>query len=148
MSRAAGALGPRSGRREPVNQGPGDRFGFELSGGLEAAAAARRAVIAGDGRLPTAVREDVLLLVSELVTNSVRHADLGPEEAIQVEVVCWPQRVRVEVVDPGTEVTPVRPRLSPDTAGGWGLVLVDRIAARWGVGRGPAFTRVWFELEF
>jgi anti-sigma regulatory factor (Ser/Thr protein kinase) len=131
-----------------LNQGPGDRFGFELSGGLEAAAAARRAVVAGDGRLPTAVREDVLLLVTELVTNSVRHAGVGPEEAIQVEVVCWPQRVRVEVVDPGTELTPVRPRHSPDTAGGWGLVLVDRIAARWGVGRGPAFTRVWFELEF
>jgi anti-sigma regulatory factor (Ser/Thr protein kinase) len=131
-----------------LNQGPGDRFGFELSGGLEAAAAARRAVVAGDGRLPTAVREDVLLLVTELVTNSVRHAGVGPEEAIQVEVVCWPQRVRVEVVDPGTELTPVRPRLSTDTAGGWGLVLVDRIAARWGVGRGPAFTRVWFELEF
>jgi anti-sigma regulatory factor (Ser/Thr protein kinase) len=105
-------------------------------------------VVAGDGRLPTAVRDDVLLLVTELVTNAVRHAGVGPEEVIQVELRCWPQRVRVDVVDPGTELPRVRPRLSPDTAGGWGLVLVDRIAARWGVGRGPAFTRVWFELEF
>jgi hypothetical protein len=32
--------------------------------------------------------------------------------------------------------------------GGWGLVLVERIAARWGVGHGASGTRVWFEVEF
>jgi anti-sigma regulatory factor (Ser/Thr protein kinase) len=125
-----------------------DRFAFELDGGVEAPVAARRAVVAGDGRLPTAVREDVLLLVTELVTNAVRHAGVGPGGSLQVELRRWAQRVRVEVVDPGTEFTRVRPRLSRDDPGGWGLVLVDRIAARWGVGRGPAYTRVWFEIEF
>jgi anti-sigma regulatory factor (Ser/Thr protein kinase) len=126
-----------------------DQFAFELNGGVEAAVAARRAVGGGDGRLPTAVREDVLLLVTELVTNAVRHAGVGPDGSLQVELRRWPQRVRVEVVDPGTDdFTRERPRMTRDYPGGWGLVLVDRIAARWGVGRGPAFTRVWFEIEF
>jgi anti-sigma regulatory factor (Ser/Thr protein kinase) len=127
---------------------PGDRFAFQLNGGIDACVAARRAVIAGDGDLPTAVREDVLLLVTELVTNAVQHGGVGSEGRLEVELRLWPALVRVEVVDPGTEFMRVRPRLSREDPGGWGLVLVDRIAARWGVGRGPSFTRVWFEIEF
>jgi len=126
----------------------GDRFAFQVSGGPGASAAARRAVVAGDGELPTAVREDVLLLVTELVTNAVQHGGVGSDCRLDVEVRLWPERVRVEVADPGTELMQVRSRLSGDHSGGWGLVLVDRIAARWGVGRGPSFTRVWFEIEF
>jgi anti-sigma regulatory factor (Ser/Thr protein kinase) len=131
-----------------LSDAPVDRVAFDLVGGLEAAATARRAVVASDGHLPGAVRDDVLLLVTELVTNAVRHAGVGPDESLRVELQRWPQRVRVDVVDCGADLTPVRPRLSRDDPGGWGLVLVDRIAARWGVGRGPSFTRVWFELEF
>ena len=127
---------------------PGNRFAFQLSGGVEACAAARRAVVAGDGDLPAAVREDVLLLVTELVANALQHGGVGPEGQVDVEMRLWPERVRVEVVDPGTDFAAVRPRPSHADPGGWGLVLVDRIAARWGVGRGPSFTRVWFELEF
>jgi anti-sigma regulatory factor (Ser/Thr protein kinase) len=104
-------------------------------------------VVAGNGHLPAAVRDDVLLLVTELV-NAVRHAGVAPDGSLQVELRRWPQRVRVEVVDPGADSTPVRSRLSGDDPGGWGLVLVDRIASRWGVGHGPSFTRVWFEIEF
>jgi signal transduction histidine kinase len=146
--RAASAARQSAEGRTPLIDAPGHRFAFELNGGLEAAAAARQAVVAGDGRLPGAVRDDVLLLVSELVTNAVRHAGVGPDGSLRVELWLWPQLVRVEVVDPGTDVTPARRRLSPDDPGGWGLGLVDRIAARWGIGRGPSFTRVWFELEF
>jgi anti-sigma regulatory factor (Ser/Thr protein kinase) len=127
---------------------PGKGFAFELSGGLDACAAARRAVVAGDGALPTAVREDVLLLVTELVANAVQHAGVGAEASVHVAVRHWPQRVRVEVVDPGTDLAIPRTRVSGDVPGGWGLVLVDRIAARWGVGRGPSRTCVWFEIEF
>jgi two-component sensor histidine kinase len=127
---------------------PGLEFAFELDGGHAAGAAARRAVVDGDGDLPSAVREDVLLLVTELVTNAVRHGGADDDGSVRVELRRWPQRVRVEVVDSGTDVTPVRPRLSRDETGGWGLVLVDHIAARWGVGRGASRTCVWFEIEF
>ena len=128
--------------------GSGDGFAFQLNGGSEAGMAARRAVVAADGDLPGAVREDVLLLVTELVSNAVRHAGVGADGTMQVELRRWPQRLRVEVVDPGSDFTRVPPRSSTDEARGWGLVLVDRIAARWGVGRGPSRTCVWFEIEF
>jgi hypothetical protein len=58
------------------------------------------------------------------------------------------QRVRVEVVSPGSHFRRVRPRSSRDDPGGWGLVLVDRVAACWGVGRGAHGTCVRFEVEF
>jgi anti-sigma regulatory factor (Ser/Thr protein kinase) len=105
-------------------------------------------VVACDGSLPTAVRDDLLLLVTELVTNAVRHAGVGPDGSLRVELRRWPQRVRVEVVDPGGPFTRDQPRLSRHEPGGWGLVLVDRIAARWGFGHRASGTCVWFEVEF
>jgi anti-sigma regulatory factor (Ser/Thr protein kinase) len=125
-----------------------DGLAFQLNAGVDAPVAARRAIVAGDGNLPSAVREDVLLLVTELVSNAVRHSGVGPDGPLEVELQCWRQRVRVEVVDPGTDPTQIRPGRATDDAGGFGLVLVDRIAARWGVRRGPSRTCVWFEIEF
>jgi hypothetical protein len=59
---------------------------FALNGRREAASAARRAVLARNGVLPACVREDVLLLVTELVTNAVRRAEVGPEQSLRVEL--------------------------------------------------------------
>jgi serine/threonine-protein kinase RsbW len=56
-------------------------------------------------------------------------------------------RVRVEVTDPGSGFS--KPRVgppAPDALGGRGLLIVDRLATRWGVSSGSP-TRVWFELE-
>jgi anti-sigma regulatory factor (Ser/Thr protein kinase) len=126
----------------------GEGFSFLLSGGGTAGSEARRAVIAGDGELPPAVREDVLLLLTELVSNAVRHAGVGPGQSMRVVVRQWPRRVRVEVLDPGTDSAQVRLSPSRDESGGWGLVLVERIAARWGVEPGGSGTCVWFEIDF
>jgi anti-sigma regulatory factor (Ser/Thr protein kinase) len=103
-------------------------------------------VAACDGDLPAAVRDDVLLLVTELVTNAVRHAGVGPDGLLRMEFRLWPQSVRVDVTDPGIDFARIRPRSSG--SGGWGLVLVDRIASDWGVGRRTSGTCVWFEVEF
>jgi serine/threonine-protein kinase RsbW len=141
-------IGPRS---DLAGTGAADDargYRFQLAGGPEAASAARRAVAACDGDWPPAVRDDVLLLVTELVTNAVRHAGVGPAGSLEVELWLWPQRVRVEVVDPGSDLVPARPRSKRDGTGGWGLVLVDRIAARWGVGERESDSSVWFEVEF
>jgi anti-sigma regulatory factor (Ser/Thr protein kinase) len=127
---------------------PAPTVAFQLKGGDEAGAEARRALIAGDGELPAAVRADVLLLLTELVTNAVRHSGLRPDESVRVELHQWARRVRVEVVDPGTHFTAARPRARGDESGGWGLLLVDRIAKRWGVGHRASGTCVWFEIEF
>jgi anti-sigma regulatory factor (Ser/Thr protein kinase) len=121
-------------------------FAFSLNGGIEASWEARRAIIAGDGAVPAAARDDILLLVSELVTNAIRHGHVGPDESVRVELKRWPQHVRVEVLHPGPgfEHEPVPP--PSDTGSGWGLVLVDRIAERWGIDSAGGLTRVWFEL--
>jgi anti-sigma regulatory factor (Ser/Thr protein kinase) len=124
----------------------GQSFEFRLDGGPTAAFEARRAVLAADGSLPAPLRDDLLLLVTELVTNAVRHAPVGPEQSIRVAIDEGPGRVRVEVADPGGRFTRAHPRHRPDESGGWGLVLVDRIADRWGVRRTARGTSVWCEI--
>jgi anti-sigma regulatory factor (Ser/Thr protein kinase) len=113
-----------------------------------AAAAARRALLEGNGTLPPAIRDDVLLLVSELVTNAVRHAGAGPERPLQVQLLHRPPRVVVAVADegPGFRWSP-NPSAGSES-GGWGLFLVDQIADRWGVQGAASGSRVWFEIAY
>ena len=85
-----------------------DGLSLELRGGLEAAAAARRALVAGDGAIAPQLREDVLLLMTELITNAVRHGAAGPEETLGVDVRWSQDWVRVEVTDPTLESRPAR----------------------------------------
>jgi hypothetical protein len=56
------------------------------------------------------------------------------------------ERIRVEVVDSGTDFEPPAPPTSGDASGDWGLFLVDQAAVRWGVRPARAGTCVWFEL--
>ena len=90
---------------------------------------------------------DLQLLVSELVTNSVRHASLDPEQRIELRVRVGPGTVRVEVEDPGPGFTPTPRRPSDRRNEGWGLYLVERIADRWGVASGSP-SIVWFEIDW
>jgi anti-sigma regulatory factor (Ser/Thr protein kinase) len=85
----------------------------------------------------------VLLLVSELVTNAVRHA-VG--ETLRLVVMIDDGALRVEVHDPGGGFEPQAPELDPARPSGWGLFLVDELADRWGVDATP-LTRVWFEMD-
>ena len=140
-----------SGRIKSSQSRPKDGLFFELSGGPDAPVAARRAVLAGEEKtpgvqMPESVREDVLLLVSELVTNAVRHAGVGPEHSLQTDIRWRPGWVRVEVTDPSTGSASIGARSEGDGSGGFGLFLVEQIADRWGVRRTPAGTSVWFEL--
>lgn len=92
--------------------------------------------------------ERTRLLVSELVTNSLRHAGLCDEtDGIEVEVTLAEECLRVEVRDPGPGfTTPHRPQPHPDRPGGLGLLFVDELADRWGVHTNDE-TIVWFELQ-
>ncbi|MET9772899.1 ATP-binding protein [Streptomyces sp. NPDC006367] len=85
------------------------------------------------------------LLVSELVTNALRHAT-GP---VGVRLVRHPDGLRgvllVEVSDPLPEPPRARaPRLEDE--GGRGLQLVASSARRWGTRPGGTGKAVWFEL--
>jgi anti-sigma regulatory factor (Ser/Thr protein kinase) len=124
-------------------------FDLELPRELDSAAAARHAVDQLANRLPEDQLGDVRLLVSELVTNSLRHADLAPDDRIRLGVDVDGERVRVEVTDPGKGFEFEGPADDPDTVEGWGLYLVATLSDRWGVSSGDraGSTRVWFELD-
>jgi anti-sigma regulatory factor (Ser/Thr protein kinase) len=122
---------------------------IELSGGPHAVRAARHAIerLADREQLPRI--EDLRLLVSELVTNSVLHGGAGPDDCVWVHVERPDGCVRVEVCDDGQGwANPVRSTSldSGEPPGGWGLVLVGALADRWGV-EVDSTTCVWFELE-
>lgn len=125
---------------------PAEHIHVRFAPGPDAAASARNALLALDGRVDPGAMEDVRLLVSELVTNSVRHADSGAGQTIVLDVRAQRGTVRVEVCDDGIGFEP-RPR-EPDQskAGGWGLYLVEKLADRWGVMRNH-ITKVWFEID-
>lgn len=113
----------------------------------EAAATARRQV----GRLTRGLREvrrsDAELLVSEVVTNALRHSGVDAHGSIDLQIVRSRRGLRVEVRDPGPGFICGAPALpDPDEAGGRGLYLVAALADRWGVER-EGRTLVWFEIE-
>ena len=91
------------------------------------------------------VAEQVKLLVSELVTNSVRHAGMVPTEAVEVSAAFAGGAIRVEVRDPGPGFD-LPPAAQPEDIRGRGLVLVEGLADRWGIARGER-TTVWFEID-
>ncbi len=121
---------------------------LELPRDLNSAAAARHAVDGLAGSLPEEQLGDVRLLVSELVTNSLRHAEMRPEESIKLHVDIDDGRVRVEVSDPGQGFELEGEADQRDTVEGWGLYLVATLSDRWGVERREgASSLVWFELD-
>ncbi len=119
---------------------------FELTGGPYAVTAARLALSDIDDLVDESLAFDVRLLVSELVTNSVRHAQIGSEDSIGLQVTVDEQQVRVDVVDRGPGFEPPEHDPTADDArdNGWGLFFVTQLADRWGVEREEG--RVWFEI--
>jgi anti-sigma regulatory factor (Ser/Thr protein kinase) len=118
----------------------------EIRNGAAAPGSARRAVGKLSDRIPQTRLEGLQLLVSELVTNSVRHAGMGPDGRIRVRVRVARNRIRLEVTDGGPGFVP--PKLEPSvySESGWGLFLVDQLSDRWGVRSRPT-TCVWLELD-
>lgn len=107
---------------------------------------AREAVSSAlEGRVPAEVERDVVLLVSEVVTTSVRHARPETQGQIGLVVSLRDDRVRIEVSDGGPGFDPqVRP--SREGPSGWGLYLVDYLADTWGI-TGDGSNALWFEFD-
>jgi anti-sigma regulatory factor (Ser/Thr protein kinase) len=87
-------------------------------------------------------QDDAVLLVSELVSNVVRHV-VG-QLAMRVEVALSGSGLRVAVVDSST-VLPAMASRGP--LGGYGLGLIAAVADRWGSEEHTHGKRVWFELS-
>jgi anti-sigma regulatory factor (Ser/Thr protein kinase) len=93
------------------------------------------------------VLDDALLLVSELITNSVRHCGAPEGDDLVVRVKVWREACRLEVEDRGCDkaITPRHP--DPAAGSGMGLNLVEMLSEHWGVIRtAEGRTRVWAQL--
>lgn len=93
------------------------------------------------------LHDDVLLLISELITNSVLHG--GPPIVLALE--CDEQVLRVRVRDGSTTMPPGATPSDPDDESGRGISLVDLLTDTWGVQpvedeHGPG-KEIWFELR-
>lgn len=113
---------------------------LELHRDEHAPAAARRAIDDLREGLDPQTHAEARLLISELVTNSVRHG-AGQSVVVLIDAEL-PEVLRCEVIDEGAGFVP-RAR-EGRTVGGWGLEFVEKLAQSWGVREGS--THVWFEL--
>ena len=114
------------------------RVSFPLTATAPASA---RHWFAEQARLPVDVSDRIVLLLSELVANSVSHSGLQEPDEVEVAVRKIPGGLHVEVVDEGVGIdASVLPR--PDH---YGLLFTERMADRWGYTNDP--TRVWFEIN-
>lgn len=107
--------------------------------------AARHVIDGLAGQLSEDIVERFRLVVSELVTNAVRHA---PEPARPIRILAHIDErvIRVDVIDRDDWLDVPEPPPVPEPEAEWGLFLVDRLTDRWGtnVRRGSG---VWCEFD-
>ena len=130
---------------ESSDQTSGSKVELRLPSSPQAAGMARTAIYPLRRAAPEVV-EDVLLLVTELVTNSYRHAGMAQSGWIGLQVIARRDLVRVEVRDEGPGFRVTRRTVGADVGGGWGLHLIDYLTDRWGVAHNGQ-TCVWFEID-
>lgn len=120
------------------------RLQMRMRPGPQAAGEGRHALDRLSGVVDSDQLDTLRLLVTELITNAVRHG--GCAEWIELGVEIYPDLVFGEVLDCGSGFRrPTEPQPHRDRPGGWGLCLVDQLADRWGVALDDA-TCVWFEV--
>jgi anti-sigma regulatory factor (Ser/Thr protein kinase) len=108
----------------------------------EAARLARHEIVA---RAPSDdISRTAQLLVTELVANCIRHADMDPRDG---QIVLYGRmavdHVRIEVADTGAGFDPDDDEATP----GLGLRLLDKLATSWGTAHSERGFRVWFEID-
>jgi anti-sigma regulatory factor (Ser/Thr protein kinase) len=87
----------------------------------------------------TGQHEDVLLVVSELVTNALMHGAGAPVLRMTKEAT----HIRIEVGDSSEEAPKAR---EPGPADGWGMHVIGRLSSRWGISHREGGKVVWCEL--
>ena len=119
---------------------------FELPPRTDAVPTARSALDPLRDAISAETLDDARLLVSELVTNAIRHAELGSDDVIEVSAAVVDGVLHVAVRDGGVGFRSSPRPAEPRDVGGWGLYLVSEIADRWGTSQ-DGRTEVWFELR-
>jgi anti-sigma regulatory factor (Ser/Thr protein kinase) len=133
---------------EPVDLGGHEvvsRLHMELKAGPQAVREGRHALDPLEGAIGEEELGNLRLLVTELVSNSVRHSQSTSWIGLDVDI--YSNSVHVRVTDRGPGFVPdEHPQPHADRPGGWGLCLVDILSDRWGVIR-DGLTSVWFEMD-
>ena len=124
--------------------------GFELTlwfaGVTQAPSSARSALSALEPHVGNDRLQSLRLVVTELITNSIRHAGIDERGVIGLDVRLDEGVLRCTVSDPGRGFEkPDLVRPHQDRPGGFGLVILDSVSSTWGVERDDLF-RVWFEV--
>lgn len=148
VSDAAGGGHARHLARSTWSPSPTAEIHMELA--ISAVAPARARPAAADllalslGAGPLA---DVALMLSELVTNAIRHPPVDATATVGLCPAVAPQSVRAEICDAGVGFA-AGPISAPHASapGGRGLLIVDRLATRWGAGADERHS-VWLELD-
>lgn len=133
----------------------GQRDRFEVRGPAAVRGARDRVrLLLGAWGVGGALADDLVVCLSEAVTNGIVHAAGG---AVSIRVARTAAGVRVEVVDAAARLPVLHVPVealgeAPDADGldehGRGLFLLDALASRWGVAPvPPAGKRLWFELD-
>jgi len=130
--------------RRGVERHGHDGLSMALGRSPEAAALARRAIGELRADLDPPLMETLRLLVTELVTNSVRHT---AGDFVTLKVAVGKSAVITEVADSGPGFAPECVEQAGAENTGWGLFLVQRLANTWGVKHDGPSKRVWFELR-
>jgi signal transduction histidine kinase len=131
----------------PAVGAPRKRLRIAIAGGSRAPERARSWIESAASWLPAELESTLLLLTCELVNNGVRHGGAAEDQIIELELSALEAGVvRVQVTDPGVGFDPAPRDMPLDEEGGWGLVLIESMAERWGVEHEDGRTRVWFEL--
>jgi two-component sensor histidine kinase len=103
---------------------------------------ARRALEELGAAVEAEIFQDLRIVVTELVMNTVRQWGARAGDSVQLRVQVGADRVRVEVLHEGDGYS----RAPPGAGGhGRGLLMIERLASRWGVEPGPG-TKMWVEL--
>lgn len=89
--------------------------------------------------------DDARLIATELVSNAVRHGSTSPSEVITLSVETSDGSIRIAVEQPTSASSAKVADRSAEQEGGFGLLLVDRLADAWGVEHGQP-GRVWFAI--
>ena len=129
----------------PHEVGAGIHIDRRLAPGATSVTEARAALRPLERAVDPNTFETLRLLVSEVVTNSVRHGTNESSDDIELSVDASRERIRVEVSDAGPGFNPAAREQDADQGSGWGLHLVELLSDRWGTGLNGRM-RVWFEL--
>lgn len=111
-----------------------------------AVARQRLAADLSDAGIFEAAARDAVLVVSELLSNAIRHARPLPGANVQVAWAFEDDAIEVAVSDGGAATTPARTHASLSALGGRGLDIVEYVASRWGIRSDDSGQTVWAVL--